>query len=195
MFKNIKTSPSLLFCQDIYWRSPFKENLWSVWKFGLLCTFSILFCPTFKIQKLEWNLLETKSCFNCFNPKVHPRNNQGDRARVNLITTKGAPPEECFWTNSWRKNCYLFILKTRLSIFEYFSQTPYSSIFHQETLYLPPSGDLLLMACYLPSIYFNQLNPTKKVNCWFLEKNNAASPTSPFDRELVSDVFLSFRIS
>ena len=105
MFKNIKTSPSLLFWQDIYWRSRFKENLWSVWKFGLLCTFSILFCPTFKIQKLEGNLLETKSPFNCFNPKVHPRNNQGDRARVNLITTKGAPPEECFWTNSWRKNC------------------------------------------------------------------------------------------
>ena len=121
MFKNIKTSPSLLFCQDIYWRSPFKENLWSVWKFGLLCTFSILFCPTFKIQKLEWNLLETKSCFNCFNPKVHPRNNQGDRARVNLITTKGSPPEECFSTNSWRKNCYLFILRTKLWIFESFS--------------------------------------------------------------------------
>ena len=121
MFKNIKTSTSLLFWQDIYWRSPLKENLWSVWKFGLLCTFSILFCPTFKIQKLEWNLLETKSCFNCFNPKVHPRNNQGDRARVNLITTKGAPPVECFGTNSWRKNFYLFILRKKLWIFESFS--------------------------------------------------------------------------
>ena len=121
MFKNIKTSPSLLFWQDIYWGSRFKENLWSVWKFGLLCTFSILFCPTFKIQKLEWNLLETKSSFNCFNPKVHPRNNQGDRARVNLITTKGAPSKKCFWTNSWRKICYLFILRTRHWIFESFS--------------------------------------------------------------------------
>ena len=44
---------------------------------------------------------------------------------------------------------------------------------------LPPSGDLLLMACYLPSIYFNQLNPTKKKSIvGFLKKNNAASPTS-----------------
>ena len=156
MFKNIKTSPSLLFWQDIYWGSRFKENLWSVWKFGLLCTFSILFCPTFKIQKLEWNLLETKSSFNCFNPKVHPRNNQGDRARVNLITTKEASGpilgEKIVTFSFWEQDFESLNLFLN-SIFLHFPP---------RNFILPPSGDLLLMACYLPSIYFNQLNPTKK---------------------------------
>ena len=193
MFKNIKTSPSLLFCQDIYWRSPFKENLWSVWKFGLLCTFSILFCPTFKIQKLEWNLLETKSSFNCFNPKVHPRNNQGDRARVNLITTKGAPPEECFWTNSWRKNCYLFILKTDFESLNIFLRL-YIHPFSTKKLYTFPH---LVISSWWPvicppSISINSTQPKKSI-VGFLKKHRCF--TNVFDRELVSDVFLSFRIS
>ena len=157
MFKNIKTSPSLLFWQDIYWRSRFKDNLWSVWKFGLLCTFSILFCPTFKIQKLEWNLLETKSSFNCFNPKVHPRNNQGDRARVNLITTKGVLLDQFLE----KKLLPFHFKKKTLNLWIFFLNSIFIH-FPPRNFILPPSGDLLLMACYLPSIYFNQLNPTKK---------------------------------
>ena len=54
---------------------------------------------------------------------------------------------------------------------------------------LPPSGDLLLMACYLPSIYFNQLNPTKKVNCWFLENTMLLHQRLPLTENLYQIFF------
>ena len=156
MFKNIKTSPSLLFWQDIYWRSRFKENLWSVWKFGLLCTFSILFCPTFKIQKLEWNLLETKSSFNCFNPKVHPRNNQGDRARVNLITTKGASGpilgEKIVTFSFWEQDFESLNLFLKLYIHPFSTKKLYPS----PIWWSPPDG--LLFALHL----FQSTQPNQK---------------------------------
>lgn len=167
MFKNIKTSPSLLFWQDIYWRSRFKENLWSVWKFGLLCTFSILFCPTFKIQKLEWNLLETKSSFNCFNPKVHPRNNQGDRARVNLITTKGASGpilgEKIVTFSFWEQDFESLNLFLKLYIHPFSTKKLYPS----PIWWSPPDG--LLFALHL----FQSTQPNqKKINCCFLKKTS-----------------------
>ena len=74
------------------------------------------------------------------------------------------------------KNCYLFILRTRLWIFESFLEfyiPPFSTkkLYPSPIWWSPPDG--LLFALHL----FQSTQPNqKKINCWFLK--NAASPKS-----------------